>query len=68
MRRQWSSTEKLLFTDTEGTTGVMIEVEGEEARDGDEETVVAVEEVIVLDEGTRGVALPMSLVGLMETF
>ena len=60
MRRQWSSTEKLLFTDTEVTTG--------EARDGDEETVVAVEEVIVLDEGTRGVALPMSLVGLMETF
>ena len=33
----------------------MIEVEGEEAIDGDEERVIAVEEVIVLDEGTRGV-------------
>ena len=47
------SKEKLLVTDTEGTTGVVIEVEGEEARDGDEESVIAVEEVIVLHEGTR---------------
>ena len=31
------------------------EVEGEEARDGDEEMVIAVEEVIVLDEGTSRV-------------
>ena len=31
-----------------------MEVEGEEARDGNEEKVIAVEEVIVLDEGTRG--------------
>ena len=31
----------------------MLEVEGEEARDGDEERVIAVEEIIVLDEGTK---------------
>ena len=37
------------------TTVVVIEVESEEARDGDEERVIAVEEVIVLDERTRGV-------------
>ena len=30
-------------------------MEGKEARDGDEERVIAVEEVIVLDEGTSGV-------------
>ena len=33
----------------------MREVEGDEAREGDEERLVAVEGVIVLDEGTRGV-------------
>ena len=33
----------------------MLEVEGEEARDGDEERVIAVEEIIVLDEEKRGV-------------
>ena len=64
-----SSIEKLLVTATEGTTGVVIvmwggkcarptgvviKVEDEEARDGDEERVLAVEEIIVLDEGTRG--------------
>ena len=32
-------------------------IEGEEARDGDEERVITVEEVIVLDEGTRGVGV-----------
>ena len=32
----------------------MIEV-GEEARDGDEERIIAVEQEIVLEEGTRGV-------------
>ena len=31
----------------------MIEV-GEEARGGNEERVIAMEEIIVLDEGTRG--------------
>ena len=30
-------------------------MKGEAARDGDEERVIAVEEVIVLDEGTTGV-------------
>ena len=34
---------------------MVIEVEGEEGRDVDEERVIAVEEVIVLDEGTSGV-------------
>ena len=33
----------------------MIEVDSEEARDGDEERIIAVEEVIVFDEGTSGV-------------
>ena len=33
---------------------MVIEVEGEEARDGDEGRVIVVEEVIVLDEETRG--------------
>ena len=33
---------------------MVIEVEGEETRDGDEERIIAVEEVIVLDEGMRG--------------
>ena len=33
---------------------MVIEVEGEEARDGDEGRVIVVEEVIVLDERTRG--------------
>ena len=46
-----SGKEKLLVTSTEGTS----EVESEVARDGDEERVITVEEVIVLDEGTRGV-------------
>ena len=32
----------------------MIEVENEEARDGDEERVIAVEEVSVLNEGMSG--------------
>ena len=50
-----SNKEKLLVTGTEETKGVVIEVEGEEARDGKEERVIAVEEVIMLDEGTRGV-------------
>ena len=49
------SKEKLLVTGTEGIIGWMRKVEAEEARDGDEERVIAVEEVIVLDEGTRGV-------------
>ena len=31
------SKEKLLVTDTEGTTGVVIEVEGIETKDGDED-------------------------------
>ena len=31
------------------------EVESKEARDGDEERIITVEEVIVIDEGTRGV-------------
>ena len=44
---------KLLVTGTEGTTGLVREVEDEEARDGDEGRVIAVEEVIVLHEGTR---------------
>ena len=49
------SKEKCLVTGSKGTTGVVIEVKGEQARDGDEERVIAVEEVIMLDEGTRGV-------------
>ena len=44
-----SSKDKLLVP-----TGVVIEV-GEEARAGDEGRVIAVEEVIVVDEGTIGV-------------
>ena len=40
-------------TGSEGITGVVIEVEGEESREGDEERVIAVREVIVLDEETR---------------
>ena len=43
--------EELLVTNTEGTTGRVREMEGEEARDGDEERVIAVEEKIVLNEG-----------------
>ena len=34
---------------------MVIKVEGEEARDGDEERVIVVEEIIVLDEETRRV-------------
>ena len=49
------SKEKLLVTSIEGTTGKMKEVEGEEAREGDEGKVIAMEEIIVLDEGTRGI-------------
>ena len=49
-----SSKKKRLITCTEGTTGVVMEV-GEEARDGNEERVTAVEEVIMQDEGTSGV-------------
>ena len=47
------SKEKLLGTRTEGNTGVVREVEGEKTRDGYEEKVIAVEEVIVLDKGVR---------------
>ena len=54
LRVSWSNEEKLLVTGTERTTGMVIEVEDEEARDGDEERVIAVEDVIVLYEGTRG--------------
>ena len=46
------SREKILFTGTEATTGWVREVK--EVRDGDEGRVIAVEEVIVLDEGTKG--------------
>ena len=47
--------ENLLVTSTEKTTGVVREVEGEEARNGNKDKVIAVKEVIVLDEkGTRG--------------
>ena len=53
VRVSGSSKEKLLVTGTEGTTGVVIV--GEEARGGNEERVIAVEEIIVLDEGTSGV-------------
>ena len=49
------SKEKLLVTGTEGTTGVVREVEDEEAREGYKGRVIAVEEVIVVDEGTKGV-------------
>ena len=43
-------------TSTEGTTGRVREVKREEARKGNEERVIAVDEVIVLDEeGSRGV-------------
>ena len=45
-----SSKEKLLVTGTERTTGGVREVEG-----GNQERVIAVEEVNVLDEDTRGV-------------
>ena len=40
-----SCKEKLLVTGTEGTTGGVRELEGEEARDWDEERVIAVEKV-----------------------
>ena len=33
---------------------MVIEVEGKEVRDGVKESVIAVKEVIVLDEGVRG--------------
>ena len=49
------STGKILVTGSETTTGRLREVEREEARDGHEEIVIAVEEVIVLDEGITGV-------------
>ena len=49
------STGKILVTGSERTTGRLREVEREEARDGHEEIVIAVEEVIVLDEGITGV-------------
>ena len=47
----------LLITGTEGTTGLVREGEGAETREGDEGRVIliTVKEVIVLDEGTRGV-------------
>ena len=48
------SKEKLLVTGT-GTPGGMREVEGIEARVVDEERMIAVKEIIVLIEGTRGV-------------
>ena len=46
--------EKLLVTGTDGTIRVVIEVEGEEVIDGNEERVLPVGKIIVLDEGTRG--------------
>ena len=47
------SKEELLVTDNERITGGLREVEGKEVRNGDEERVIAVKDVIVLDEGTR---------------
>ena len=47
------SKEKLLVISTEETTGRVKEVEGEEVRDEGEERVIAIEEIIVLDKGTR---------------
>ena len=44
-----SSKEKLLVTGTEGTTKVVIEVDGKKARDGDEERVIAAEIIIGRD-------------------
>ena len=55
VRVSGSSKEKSLVTGTEGTIELVIEVEGEEAGDGDEGRVIAVEEVIVLGKGTSGV-------------
>ena len=49
VRVSGSSKEKLLVTGTEVTIGLVIKLEGEEARNGDEEKVIAVEEVIVLE-------------------
>ena len=48
---------KLLVTGTIRATGGVIKVEVEEVSEGDEGWAIAVEEVIVLDEGTRGVVL-----------
>ena len=50
-----SSKEKSLVTDPERSTGVVIEVKDKEAREGNEERVISVEEIITLDEGIRGV-------------
>ena len=55
LRCQGLLKKKLSVTGTEGTTGVVIDMEGEKVRDGDEERVIAVEEIIVLDEEKRGV-------------
>ena len=63
------SKEKILVTCTEGTTGRVREVEREEARDGDEERVIAVEEVIPLvTNAEMQWLLPVLILDLVQTF